>query len=101
MTLPLSIAALIVDPAVCVFDVIAMEAESDDVSYCLAKIFVSFKETSENGTKKPSAKPGNRVPRVESLKLLGSLLRGLATLGVDALEVRPAIVGIQIVRQGE
>lgn len=32
--------------------------------------FTSLKETSENGTKKPSAKPGNRVPRVKVLNYL-------------------------------
>ena len=37
---------------------------------CLAKFFASLKETSENGTKKPSAKRGNRVPRVKVLNYL-------------------------------
>ena len=32
-----------------------------------AKFFASLKETPENGTKKPSAKPGNQVPRVKVL----------------------------------
>ena len=33
--------------------------------FCLAKFFASLKETPENGTEKPSAEPGNRVPRVK------------------------------------
>ena len=47
---------------------------------CLAKFFASLKETSENGTKMPSAEPGtkgrwqkgkvNRVPRVKVLHYL-------------------------------
>ena len=48
--------------------------------FCLAKFFASLKETSENVTKKPSAKPGtigrwpkgkaNWVPRVKVLNYL-------------------------------
>ena len=35
-----------------------------------AKFFASLRESSENGTKKPSAEPGNRVPRVKVLNYL-------------------------------
>ena len=48
--------------------------------FCLAKFFASLKETSENGTKMPSAKPGtkgrwpkgkaNQMPRVKVLNYL-------------------------------
>jgi hypothetical protein len=38
--------------------------------FCMAKFFASLKEAPENGKKKPSAKPGNRMPRVEVLNYL-------------------------------
>jgi len=40
------------------------------IRFCLAKFFASLKETLENGTKKPSVEPGNRVPRVKVLNYL-------------------------------